>query len=161
MLKKATTTDIPTIQSLAHRTWPDTFGDILSPDQIDYMLEMMYSPAAIREQMEKGHVFHLVYEAGQPQGYLSHQLDYLPGTTKVHKIYVLPEQQGKGLGKLLIRAAERFAKEAGQQTLRLDVNYQNQAIGFYEYLGFVKIGRHNTDIGNGYLMEDFIMEAKL
>lgn len=172
----ATPADYATIQSIAHRTWPDTFGAILSPTQIAYMLNMMYSEAAIVEQVGKGHVFHiLLAESGEssagyigtgfkkyvPVGYVSHQLDYLPGTTKIHKIYLLPTTQGKGYGRALIDHVERSARAADQATLRLDVNYQNAAVGFYEYLGFRKIERCNTDIGNGYLMEDWIMEKPL
>lgn len=149
------------VQSIAHRTWPDTFGDILSPAQIEYMLDMMYSPDAMKEQVGKGHVFHLLYSADEPVGYVSHQLDYLPGTTKIHKIYLLPQTQGKGYGRILIGHVEQAARSAGQAILRLDVNYENKAIGFYEHLGFAKIKRHNTEIGNGYLMEDWVMEKEL
>jgi ribosomal protein S18 acetylase RimI-like enzyme len=175
---EATPSDYETIRQIAHATWPDTFSGILMGAQIDYMLRLMYSRAAVEEQVAKGHVFYLLV-AGQrgnqntnpsPQylkaqttrfkavGYVSYQLDYLPGTTKIHKIYMLPSTQGKGYGKALIRKVETIARNAGQEKLRLDVNYQNKAIGFYEHLGFVKQKRFNTDIGNGYLMEDWQME---
>lgn len=173
----ATPEDYATINIIAHATWPDTFGDILSAAQIEYMLDMMYSEKAIVEQVAKGHVFKLLVAAEseqqnedysmatttrfKPVGYVSYQLDYLPGTTKIHKIYLLPETQGKGFGKALLQDVEQIARNAGQQRLRLDVNYQNAAIGFYEYLGLQKIDRYNTDIGNGYLMEDWIMEKEL
>lgn len=161
------------VQKIAHNTWPDTFGNILSEAQIDYMLAMMYSLEAIQEQVSKGHVFHLLAEAQTddlnegtatrftPVGYVSHQLDYLPGTTKIHKLYALPAVQGKGYGKAMIGKVEAIARAEEQHTLRLDVNYENQAVGFYEYLGFKKIGRYDTDIGQGYLMEDWIMEKTL
>lgn len=172
----ATPADYTIIQSIAQRTWPDTFGEILSPTQITYMLDMMYSEAAIGGQVEKGHVFHILlvksgeneseYTGGAsqkyiPVGYVSHQQDYLPGTTKIHKIYLLPTRQGKGYGRVMIDHVEHCARRAGQSVLRLDVNYQNAAVGFYEYLGFRKIERCTTDIGNGYLMEDWIMEKPL
>lgn len=169
--------DYETIQSIAHATWPDTFGDILSAAQIDYMLDMMYSEEAIAQQVSKGHIFKLLLAPElrdenadylkatitrfKPVGYVSYQLDYLPATTKIHKIYLLPETQGKGYGKALLQDVEQIARNAGQQRLRLDVNYQNAAIGFYEYLGLQKIDRCNTDIGNGYLMEDWIMEKEV
>lgn len=153
--------DFPTIQSIAHRTWPDTFRAILSPVQIDYMLAMMYSEAAIREQVAKGHKFHLLREEAEAVGYVSHQIDYLPGTTKIHKIYLLPSTQGKGYGRALIERVEQTARAASQSVLRLDVNYENPAVGFYEHLGFVKKERFNTDIGNGFLMEDWVMEKSL
>ncbi|MFK8163443.1 MAG: GNAT family N-acetyltransferase [Lewinella sp.] len=169
-----------TIQQIAHATWPDTFGDILSEAQIEYMLGMMYSLEAMQEQVVLGHVFHLLveeqtghknsdYPVGasatarryEPVAYVSHQLNYKPGTTKIHKLYALPSVQGKGYGKAMIHKVEAIARAAGQQTLRLDVNYENKAVGFYEYLGFEKVGRYDTDIGHGYLMEDWIMEKAL
>lgn len=165
-----------TIQQIAHATWPDTFGDILSPEQITYMLDMMYSQEAIRQQVARGHVFLLLLEAqpGEassvpgaqqtryaPVGYASYEFNYLPHTCKLHKIYLLPDTQGKGYGRALMLRVANIARQAGQKTLRLDVNYQNKAVAFYEYLGFVKVGRFDTDIGNGYLMEDWQMELPL
>lgn len=172
----ATPAEYATIREIAHATWPDTFGEILSEAQIDYMLELMYNVEELARQVEKGVVFRLLlaatagevkaspdYAAGtyqqyQPVGYVGYQLDYLPGTTKIHKLYLLPSTQGNGFGRGLIEDVVCIARRAGQSTLRLDVNYQNRAIGFYEYLGFVKTERCTTDIGNGYLMEDWIME---
>jgi ribosomal protein S18 acetylase RimI-like enzyme len=176
----APSTEYETIQKIAHATWPDTFGDILSEKQIDYMLDMMYSLEAMQEQVAKGHVFHLLVEEQaanqaatasddlratatryEPVAYFSYQLDYQPGITKMHKLYALPSMQGKGYGKAMISEAEAIARAAGQQTLRLDVNYENKAVGFYENLGFKKVGRFDTNIGHGYLMEDWIMEKSL
>ena len=127
----ATPEDYATINEIAHATWPDTFGDILSAAQIDYMLDMMYSEKAIVEQVAKGHVFKLIVAAEstpqeaeyvkstttlfKPVGYVSYQLDYLPGTTKIHKIYLLPATQGKGYGKALLQDVEQIARNASQQ----------------------------------------------
>ena len=173
---RATPADHPSITRIARATWPDTFSGILSPTQIDYMLERMYRPAALAEQVRQGHVFHLLLDAdtaatdgysGQsgtryrPAGYVSHQLDYPPGTTKIHKLYLLPGTQGRGFGRLLVEHVERMARRAGQQRLRLDVNYQNRAVDFYVHLGFTKLERFDTDIGNGYVMEDWRMEKTL
>ncbi|OAV43806.1 GNAT family N-acetyltransferase [Lewinella sp. 4G2] len=173
----ATPSDYAVIQRIAHATWPDTFGDILSPEQIEYMLERMYSYAAIERQVAEGHVFYLIlentahavengYAKGKSNkfsavGYVSYQLNYLPATAKLHKLYVLPDRHGKGYGRALIDTVKRIAKNEGQKKLRLDVNYQNKAIGLYEHLGFVKLDRFDTDIGNGYLMEDWRLVCSL
>ncbi|MCP9237475.1 GNAT family N-acetyltransferase [Lewinella sp. JB7] len=171
----ATAADYSSIEQIARRTWPETFGGILSTEQIEYMLQMMYRPEAIAEQVARGHVFHLLLDAlgretsdygpqsllrYRPVGYVSHELDHLPNTTKIHKIYLLPGTQGRGFGRALIEWVERIARREGQQRLRLDVNYQNPAVSFYEHLGFVKVGRHDTDIGRGFLMEDWQMEKE-
>ena len=152
--------DYPTIQAIAHETWYPTFGEILSKEQIAYMLEMMYSIQSIAEQVaQKGHVFLLAKEGETRLGYASYELNY-KGTnkTKIHKIYILPSTQGKGVGKKLFEEIEKIAQENGNNTLSLNVNRQNKAIDFYEKIGFKKIGTEDIDIGNGFLMEDFIME---
>jgi GNAT superfamily N-acetyltransferase len=161
-ISSATPADLPTIEQLARIIWPPTFGDILSPEQIAYMLEMMYSQEALREQIEeRDHQFLLLREGETARGYVSYQLDYRPDTTKIHKLYLLPQTQGKGYGRVLIEAVADRARAAGQQRLRLDVNYQNPAVGFYQHLGFVIVERVDTEIGRGYLMEDFVLERKL
>ena len=175
-IERAGSGDLATIERIARATWPATFSDILSAEQIEYMLRRMYRREALEEQLAQGHVFHLLLErtdrfsdtyVGEVSkqyravGYVSHQVDYLPGTTKIHKLYVLPETQGSGYGRAMLQQVERLARRAGQQRLRLDVNYQNKAVGFYERLGFEKLDRFDTDIGNGYLMEDWRMEKEL
>ena len=162
-IRPATPADIPTIRDLAHRTWPATFGGILGAAQIDYMLERMYAPAALREQMrDLGHAFLLALDdAGEPRAYVSYQLDYLPAAAKIHKLYVLPQGQRGGYGRALLEAVAKTALQAGQQRLRLDVNFQNPAIGFYERLGFRKVDEVTTDIGGGFLMEDYVFEREL
>ena len=178
---KATADDFETIRRIAHTTWPPTFKDIMSGAQLDYMLHMMYRQEALEEQVATGHQFLLLLEGQRgnqnanpnphylkaksttfkPVGFASYQLDYLPDTTKLHKIYLLPSSQGKGFGRVLINKVQSIARNAGQGKLRLDVNYQNKARGMYERLGFVNVGRFDTDIGNGYLMEDYQMELEL
>ena len=127
----ATPAEYETIRQIAHATWPDTFGDILSEAQIDYMLGMMYSLEAVQDQVAKGHVFYLLLEEEPeqlnegvatrftPVAYFSHQLDYLPGTTKIHKLYALPSVQGKGYGKAMISKVEVIAKAAGQNKIHV------------------------------------------
>ncbi|MEM6397410.1 MAG: GNAT family N-acetyltransferase [Bacteroidota bacterium] len=161
-LKPATLADLAEVHRLAHIVWPPTFSGILSATQIDYMLDMMYSIDALRQQVEeRGHVFHLLQEGDKNVGYVSHQIDYLPGTTKIHKLYALPDYQGRGHGRFMVDRISDFGRAAGQHTLRLDVNYQNNAIGFYQKLGFEIVERIDTDIGHGYLMEDYVMERRL
>lgn len=155
--------DYLTIQAIAHETWYPTFGDILSKDQIKYMLEMMYSIDSITEQVaQKGHVFLLAKEGENCLGYAAYETNY-KGTnkTKVHKIYILPTAQGKGVGKSLFNEIEKIAKANGNDNLSLNVNRQNKAVDFYEKIGFEKIGIEDIDIGNGFLMEDFIMDKKI
>ncbi|PZX53361.1 GNAT family N-acetyltransferase [Algoriphagus chordae] len=154
--------DLTTIQSIAHRTWPDTFGKILSPAQIDYMLHRFYDIPNLEAQLEQGHSFLLADEDGEKLGFTGFELNQIPGTTKIHKIYILPTAQGKGIGKRLIKSISEIALDNQQESLLLNVNkYNKGAIDFYEYLGFVNIKTEVIDIGEGYVMDDFVFELKL
>ena len=127
------------------------------------MLDLMYSSTAMKEQVQqKQHVFILAKEQEEYIGYASYELSHARSSkTKIHKLYLLPEAQGKGVGKLLIQAIASRAQAQGNTALVLNVNRNNSAILFYEKTGFEKTGDENIDIGNGYLMEDYILEKQL
>lgn len=157
-LRTATPADAERIEDLARRTWPDTFGDILSPAQIAYMLDWMYDPDLLRRQMAEGHLFRIAERDGEPLGYLGCEPNYGgEAVLKIHKIYVLPAAQGLGIGRRLMHDAEIYGKISGMKFVKLNVNRHNRAQKFYEALGFQVIDNQNIDIGSGYLMEDFVM----
>lgn len=161
-IQAANEAHIPIIRAIAHETWPPTFGSILSPEQIAYMLNWMYSEAALREQMQRGHRFLLGYEGEQPLGYASFEMgnpDAL--SVKIHKLYVLPQAQGKGMGQALIAFIEKEALEVHKNRLLLNVNRFNKAVDFYQKNGFNILKEEDIEIGKGFLMEDFVMEKSL
>ncbi|MFD2936442.1 GNAT family N-acetyltransferase [Spirosoma flavum] len=164
-ITEATEHDLPIIRDIAYQTWPTTFEEILSPSQISYMLEMMYSLDALRTQVkDKNHVFLLAQESDSQDclGYISYEFDYEgQSKTKIHKIYLLPASQGKGVGRLLIDNVAKLAIDHTNADLALNVNRYNKAIQFYERMGFTIVGNETIDIGDGFLMEDFIMEKPL
>ncbi len=164
-ITQATKADFPIIQNIAHQTWPSTFADILSPTQISYMLDMMYSLEALKEQVnDKKHVFLLAKDEGSGEylGFISYELTCKSQPiTKIHKIYLLPASQGKGVGRLLIDTVADVAIRTDNNRLGLNVNRYNKAIQFYERMGFSIVGQEDIDIGDGFLMEDFIMEKSL
>ena len=159
----ATEKDYPVIRKIAYETWPHTFKNILSQEQIKYMLKIMYSQASLSEQVDKkGHKFLLVKDGDDHIGYLSYELNHLGlSKTKIHKIYILPTTQGKGVGKLLMSTVIQIARERDNTMLSLNVNRDNPAIEFYKKIGFKKVGEEDIDIGNGFFMEDAVMEKKL
>lgn len=152
--------DYNLVHTLAEKVWPQTYKNILTNDQITYMFEMMYSQIAYNEQIEKkGHEFLLIRDESGYLGFASYELNYNnKPITKVHKIYVLPQTQGKGAGRALIDKISQIATDNNNTVVSLNVNRYNTAIGFYEKIGFVKAGQEDIDIGNGYLMEDYIMQ---
>lgn len=164
-ITEATEHDLPIIRDIACQTWPTTFGEILSPSQISYMLDMMYSLDALKTQIkDKNHVFLLAQDAGNKKylGYISYEFDYEgQSRTKIHKIYLLPASQGKGVGRLLINNVAKLGIEHKNVNLALNVNRFNKAIQFYERMGFTNVGNETIDIGDGFLMEDFVMEKPI
>lgn len=155
----ATVNDIPGIRKIAEQTWPDTFGSILSREQIRYMLDRMYCDSALITQMLEWHHHFLLYmDKGKLLGFISFEHNYrsLSGT-KIHKFYLLPYAQNQGIGRRLLTEVTRRALEAGDDHLTLNVNRFNASIQKYERMGFRKTGEEDIDIGQGYLMEDAIM----
>lgn len=160
---EATTDHIYNIQVLSNVIWPATFSNILSQEQISYMMDMMYSTSSLEKQMnELNHHYLLAEEDGEYLGYLSYELNY-KGTpiTKIHKIYVLPSIQGKGVGRLFIDAVSKLALKNNNTLLSLNVNRYNRAIDFYKRMGFDFFASENIDIGNGFLMKDYVMNKDL
>jgi ribosomal protein S18 acetylase RimI-like enzyme len=124
------------------------------------MLEWMYSiPSLSRQILEKNHVFLLAKIQEEYLGYASYELNYKNSKgTKIHKIYILPAAQGKGVGKALMEKIIDIATQASNHILSLNVNRNNPAVNFYQKIGFQVVGKEDIDIGNGFLMEDFVME---
>ncbi len=159
-IRKATLWDIPLIRRISQETWPAAYGEILSKEQIGYMLELMYSETALHQQLSHpDQEFFIAEEDGTAYGFMGIQWNYpVTGTTKLHKIYVLPSAQGKQVGKRLIQHLIDLLKTKDQSIIALNVNRNNKAKSFYEHLGFRVVGEEDIDIGSGYLMEDYIMQ---
>ena len=158
-IRKATSEDIPLIRELCLKVWPQTYAPILSQEKIDYMLELMYSSASLEKQMNHGRQFIFVYEDQEPIGFAAY-FEKAPTIFKLDKIYILPSQQGKGTGRFVIEYILNEIKQEQATALQLQVNRDNKAKSFYERLGFVVIDYQDFDIGNGFFMNDYVMEKK-
>lgn len=161
-ITEATTADIPIIQEIAHKTWPNTYGEILSKAQLDYMMKLMYSDESLSQQIKKKHQFFIASEGIHNLGFMSIEHNYLDtNTTRLHKLYMIPESQGKGIGKLLIAKIVALANENQSDKISLNVNKFNKAFTFYQKMGFEVIAEEDLLLDHGYLMEDYKMEKKL
>ena len=154
---------IPAIKMLADYSWPKAFASILSAKQIGYMMEMMYSHASLEKQLEQGHQYAIVREDDVDIGYISYEINHNQSDrTKIHKLYISPEYQRRGIGKLMIDYVIQRAIEAENNTLFLNVNkYNSGAIDFYKKHHFILIKEEEIDIGNGFIMDDFVFEMAL
>lgn len=147
---------------LTKKIWPVAYGEILSKSQLDYMIDKFYNEPALRELIQKGHVFYLAQDDNDNYvGFVSYEINSEPNKTKIHKIYVLPETQGTGLGRQFFELVKEKAIENNQKAIFLNVNKYNNAIHFYTKLGFVKVKDEVIDIGNGYVMDDYVMEINI
>ena len=162
IISEVKTEQLSIIQDLAYKIWPSTYGEILSKIQLDYMLDKFYNLNYLQNQLENGQHFILISNENVIVGFASYEFNFENSNkTKVHKIYVLPEIQGKGVGKILMDFIRNKAIENTNLGLLLNVNRFNKAITFYEKYGFVKNNSVDIEIGNGYLMQDYILELNL
>lgn len=162
-ISEATAEDFPIIQKIAYETWPKTYGNILLKIQLDYMLEKFYSVETLHENYSKnGHRFLLITDEDETLGFASYEHDFQNNqVTRLHKLYVIPAAQGKGAGKLLLAEVERLAKANQSEAVSLNVNRFNNAYAFYLKNSFETIQEIDISIGEGFLMEDYVMEKKL
>ena len=164
------------IRSVSERTWPSTYGHIISQEQINFMLDWMYSDASLEKQMHSGCAFYIASikkEDGQLDavGFCSvspddekeegenNSTEKVAGSTahKLNKLYVLPSAQGTGAGKALLNKSIEVAKASGSSSIFLQVNKLNTAYTFYLKHGFIKESEFKFDIGNGFFMDDYVM----
>jgi ribosomal protein S18 acetylase RimI-like enzyme len=174
MLRPATLSDCALIRSISERTWPSTYGHIISQEQINFMLDWMYSDESLATQMNTGCEFYIANLNGADIGFCSvsqgdkkveeegksnNSTEKTEGVRahKLNKLYVLPSAQGTGAGKALLHQSIAVAKAAGSSSIFLQVNKHNNAYSFYLKQGFIKETEFKFDIGNGFYMDDYVM----
>ena len=167
-INRATTSDIPVIKSMAEVVFRDTYSNILSSPQIDYMMEWMYSSESLAKQFGNGHRFFIAYANDIPCGYMSIKDETASNESitlfHLHKLYVMPDFQGHRIGKALFEKAFKYAKEnrtGSKALLELNVNRFNTALGFYLKRGMKITKEGDFPIGNGYFMNDYIMSMEI
>jgi diamine N-acetyltransferase len=143
------------IREMALKIWIPTYTPILGSKQVGYMLERFYSLRSLKEQMSFGQKFLIFTKGGYPAGFVSYSTgtDNNAKTRKIHKLYILPQYQGMGIGNYILAyvAAPHFA-------LELNVNrYNTPAINFYKKNNFAIVKEEDIDIGEGYYMNDYVM----
>ncbi|WP_411273888.1 GNAT family N-acetyltransferase [Daejeonella sp.] len=157
---EATEGDIPVIHELAEKIWWPTYRPILSEEQISFMLKNMYSESALKKQLNAGVKFLLVKRESENVAFAGYSLEYSPySSLKIHKIYVLPMEQGKGTGKALIDYISQLARDVNIKELELNVNRANPALQFYQKIGFEI--KETVDIPyHQFVLNDYVMRKK-
>ena len=161
-IKVASIEDIPAIVKIAYDTWFVTYQDVISQAQIEYMFGEMYTPESIYKQMDfYKHAFLILYQAEMPIGFASYgKLEEPINTYKLHKLYLLPSEQNKGFGRILLNEVEKQVADLGADHLHLNVNRKNPALSFYEKLGYEIIETVDIPFAEFWL-NDFILSKKI
>lgn len=133
-IRTASLQDIPLIVDLAERSWLPTYRDILVKEQLELMFRVIYSPSSLKKQFTE-HTFILLFEENVAKAFASFSGNK-DGIVKIQKLYILPQNQGKGMGKFMVDYIAAEAKKIGANTLELNVNRYNTAKVFYEKIGF-------------------------
>lgn len=164
VIRRAGRNELHTVHEMAEVVFRETYKTILSAEQMDYMMEWMYSIPNLEGQVARGHVYYIAWADDEPMGYVSVRKDNVdPDETEVwhlEKIYVMPSAQGTGLGHKLLETAKQHVRDNKTTTrarIELNVNRKNPAVGFYKHQGLTILRQGDFPIGQGYYMNDYIM----
>jgi len=157
VIRRASLEELPALSELAGRIWREHYPSILSREQIEYMLALMYHPAELRKDVERGAVYELLSAGGSAIGFCGYEA--FPDCLKLHKLYLEVSEHGRGLGSLMLRHVEEEARRRGLGKVVLGVNRRNaKAIRAYQRNGYSIREELKTEIGGGFVMDDFILE---
>jgi ribosomal protein S18 acetylase RimI-like enzyme len=160
-IRPATEADISLLRDLAQRIWRECYPGIITTEQIEFMLGWMYSEQEIRRQLATKIPWEIAEHDGAAIGYLSYQLDP-DGRVKISKLYVLPTLQRRGHGQWLLAHICEQARALGAREVWLQVNKRNErAIGAYLKAGFHIAKEAVFNIGNGFVMDDYLLAKAL
>lgn len=151
---------IKSIRNLAFEIWNEHYPTIIGQEQVDFMLNSMYSEASLKEQLNQVQ-FYIIQENNTSIGFISAEVkEFEQGF--IPKCYILKDYRGSGAANLLMQKAFDFLISNNCKTVRLQVNRQNvMAINFYFKIGFKIEKSADFPIGNGFEMNDFIMIKNL
>lgn len=152
--------DIRLVADLANIIWTEHYTLIIGVKQVTYMLDKFQSAEAIQEQVHNGNKYYLMVNEGEYVGYFSFIIieDFL----FLSKFYVLKSVRGKGIGKAALQFIEDRVRELGLKKIKLTVNkYNSNSIKAYEKMGFENVDAIVQDIGNGYVMDDYVLEKNI
>lgn len=156
-----TETEIQLLAQTADEIWHEYFPCILSAEQIDYMVEKFQSVPALTQQLQQeGYCYFLLRSGGEIAGYMGCKNE--GNKMFLSKLYLKQEYCGKGLGSFMLRFLFAHAHKEGAGSVYLTVNRFNEhTIAVYKKMGFVIVKEQVSPIGNGYVMDDYIMERTL
>lgn len=152
---------IQLLADTANGIWHEYFPGIITTEQIDYMVEKFQSIPALTAQIrEDGYLYYLVKNENEVLGYIG--LHPEEERLFLSKLYLKAENRGKHYASQMLQFIEKIAKERKLTSIYLTVNrYNDSTIAVYRNKGFTTIKEQAADIGNGFVMDDYIMECPI
>lgn len=155
---------INNVSALAETIWFEYFPNIISIQQIEYMLDKFLSQKAISEQISQGTSFYIVKKDRELVGFIAIRVDDSSGRRRLFlsKLYLEKFHRGGGIASRMFAFVKEQAAERNCDSVFLTVNKINShAINVYYHWGFKKEKDLVTDIGNGFVMDDYVMSLDL
>lgn len=154
---------IETLREMARAIFPATYEGLISPAQIEYMLDWMYGEDTLRREITQDGVgYHWITVRGERVGFLAVGPVSAGEPCPLHKCYLRPSRQRRGIGGAALAEIASLVAAAGASSLELRVNRGNvAAIGFYRKNGFTVHAEDRREIGNGFVMDDYLMRLEL
>lgn len=153
-------THIKEIAELANEIWNTAYSTILSKEQIQYMLNEMYSIESLEKQFYNQHIFKIVIVDNEIFGFGSYQQIAIDKTYKIHKLYVKKHSNYKSVGSTLLKNIENDISSLGGSEITLNVNRNNSAKIFYEKMGYQTTKSVDIPFGK-FILNDYVMSKSL
>jgi ribosomal protein S18 acetylase RimI-like enzyme len=162
-LEPLTEADFETVARLGETIWRDHYIGMITAEQVEYMLKGRYTPEKLRVYAgAQDRWLSLLRQDGRPVGYCSWSIGPTPSEMKLEQLYLLAEMKGQGLGGLMLRHVEDEARAKGCASVWLTVNKGNTgSIAVYKKAGYAVREEAVFDIGNGFVMDDYVMEKRM
>lgn len=161
MNKITSENDIKIIAALAREIYTEHYTPIIGIKQVNYMLDKFQNEKAIKEQIENGTIYNIIYKDETPCGYFAVDINEPKGKVFLSKLYIKKAARGSGLARKALSIIKDMAKENGLSAVWLHVNKHNPSIEAYKSLGFIITEAVKNSIGGGFYMDDYIMELAL
>ncbi len=150
----ATSSDIKILKDLANELVPASFKGVLTTQQIDMMLDKLYSQQALQDALDAGKDYFIASIDGRDVGVVS-IIRQGPSLFLMQKIYMYKECVGQGVGTALLTKVKEFVRsKVTPATVELIINAHNPELGFYIKNGLTKVRDTGLDMDDFYISEE-------
>lgn len=156
--------EIERLADFACEVWHEHYDTLLGRPQVDYMVEKFQSVPALTQQLKNGYEYYAVIDrgSGTMMGYCAVRPEEQERRLFLSKLYVGARYRKRGLATMVLEFLKQYAHTMNADRIYLTVNKHNDgSIAAYRRFGFRTVREETTDIGCGYVMDDYIMEKEL